>query len=86
VDASYWAVALDRAMLTYFEVGPHARFERHAHDSEQITFVLEGQLVFAFDDRRVTVGPGDLPPRGRGRSGRRPGGRCVEPHPRGIRE
>ncbi len=24
-----WAIALDRAMLTYFELQPHARFERH---------------------------------------------------------
>ena len=58
--ASYWAVALEHAMLTYFEVAPGARFERHAHESEQITLVLEGSLVFDFDDRRVTVGQGEV--------------------------
>jgi len=58
--ASYWAVALDRAMLSYFEVGPHTRFERHSHESEQITLVLEGALVFEFDDLCVTVAPGEV--------------------------
>ena len=45
--AKLWAVALSRAMLTYFEVEPHARFEEHRHDSEQITLVLGGRLVDA---------------------------------------
>jgi quercetin dioxygenase-like cupin family protein/ketosteroid isomerase-like protein len=58
--ASYWAVALEHAMLTYFEVEPGARFERHAHESEQITLVLEGSLAFEFDDDRVAVGPGEV--------------------------
>ena len=58
--ASFWAVALEHAMLTYFEVEPEARFERHAHESEQITLVLDGALVFEFDDRSVTVGPGEV--------------------------
>ncbi len=58
--ASYWAVALEHAMLTYFEVEPHATFERHEHESEQITLVLDGALVFAFDDRSVTVGSGEV--------------------------
>jgi N-acetylglutamate synthase-like GNAT family acetyltransferase/mannose-6-phosphate isomerase-like protein (cupin superfamily) len=47
--ATMWAVALDRAMLTYFELQPHARFERHRHESEQITMVLEGELFFEVD-------------------------------------
>jgi amino-acid N-acetyltransferase len=44
--AAMWGVALERAMLTYFELQPHARFERHRHPSEQITMVLEGELFF----------------------------------------
>ena len=47
--ATMWAVALDRAMLTYFELEPHARFDRHCHESEQITMVLEGELFFEVD-------------------------------------
>ncbi len=56
--ARLWAVALERAMLTYFEVEPHARFERHAHEGEQITTVVEGELFFELDDAVVRVGPG----------------------------
>ncbi len=33
----YWTVSLSKAMLTYFKVPPRARFEEHAHESEQIT-------------------------------------------------
>ncbi len=44
--ASMWAVALERTMLTYFEVEPRSRFELHRHASEQITMVLEGELFF----------------------------------------
>jgi amino-acid N-acetyltransferase len=59
--ASFFAVALERVMLTYFEVEAGARFERHAHESEQITMVLEGELVFELDSGRdVRVGPGEV--------------------------
>jgi arsenate reductase len=59
--AAYWAVALAKAMLTRFEVQPGARFERHAHEAEQITLVLKGSLIFEFDDQPpVTVGAGEV--------------------------
>ncbi len=58
--ARLWAVALNKAMLTYFEVDPHARFERHSHEAEQITMVLEGELFFEMDDRLVRVGAGEV--------------------------
>jgi N-acetylglutamate synthase-like GNAT family acetyltransferase/mannose-6-phosphate isomerase-like protein (cupin superfamily) len=59
--ATMWAVALDRAMLTYFELQPHARFERHRHESEQITMVLEGELFFEVDGaREVRVRAGEV--------------------------
>lgn len=56
----YWAVALTRAMLTYFRVPPRARFEEHAHESEQITYVLAGTLVFAIDGREYHVAAGEV--------------------------
>lgn len=58
--ASYWAVALERTMLTYFEVAPGTRFERHQHEAEQITLVLSGVLCFEFDDRVIEAGPGEV--------------------------
>jgi amino-acid N-acetyltransferase len=58
--ASMWAVGLERAMLTYFEIAPRARFERHRHESEQISLVLEGELVFELDVGEVTVRAGEV--------------------------
>jgi len=45
--AKMWAVALKSTMLTYFEVEPHSRFERHSHESEQITMVRKRHLKAA---------------------------------------
>jgi amino-acid N-acetyltransferase len=58
--AAMWAVALDRAMLTYYEIEPHARFERHQHEGEQITLVLDGELLFEAEGRTIRVGPGEV--------------------------
>ena len=33
---------------------------RHSHENEQISHVLEGSLLFQFDDREITAGAGDL--------------------------
>lgn len=58
--AKLWSVALSKTMLTYFEVEPHARFERHSHEAEQITMVLEGELFFELDGRLVKVRAGEV--------------------------
>lgn len=58
--ARFWSVSLQHTQLTWFEVPPNARFERHAHPSEQITTVLEGSLSFVFDDHRQLVSAGDV--------------------------
>ncbi len=59
--ASMWAVALEKTMLTYFEVEPRSRFERHTHASEQITLVLEGELFFEVaGGRKVRVEAGEV--------------------------
>jgi amino-acid N-acetyltransferase len=69
--ASMWAVALERVMLTAFEIAPRSRFDAHHHASEQITLVLEGELFFEVaggPELRVGAGeviaiPADLPHR-----------------------
>ena len=38
---------------------PGARFSRHAHPAEQLTFVLRGALVFVFDDRETRLEAGE---------------------------
>ena len=58
--AAMWAVALDRAMLTYYEIGAHTRFETHQHEAEQITLVLEGELFFEVEGKEIRVGPGEV--------------------------
>lgn len=58
--ASMWAVALERAMLTYYEIQPRSRFDAHRHEAEQITLVLEGELVFEVEGKETRVGPGEV--------------------------
>jgi len=58
--AAMWAVALERAMLTYYEIQPHARFDTHRHEAEQITLVLEGELFFEVEGKEIRVGPGEV--------------------------
>ena len=58
--AKMWAVTLEKTMFTYFEVEPHSRFERHDHESEQITMVLEGALYFEVDSGVIRVGRGEV--------------------------
>ena len=55
-----WAVALEKSMLTYFEVEPNSRFDMHKHESEQITFVLEGVLYFEMQDNTIGVNEGEV--------------------------
>lgn len=44
--AKMWAIALEKAMLTYFEIEPNSVFDMHSHESEQITMVIMGELFF----------------------------------------
>ncbi|MHC4241660.1 MAG: cupin domain-containing protein, partial [Planctomycetota bacterium] len=55
-----WSVALEKAMLTYFEVQPNCRHEKHNHESEQITFVLEGELFFELQEGTICVKKGEV--------------------------
>ena len=58
--AKMWGVALEKAMLTYFEVQPNCRFEKHNHESEQITFILEGELFFEIQEETICVKKGEV--------------------------
>jgi amino-acid N-acetyltransferase len=57
--ARMWAVGLEKVLMTYFEVDPGTRFERHQHEGEQITSVVEGELMFEIDGTVVRVGSGE---------------------------
>ncbi len=58
--ANMWAVGLEKAMLTYFELEPNTVFPEHSHEAEQITLVLEGELTFAYDGKEVILKTGDV--------------------------
>ncbi len=58
--AGMWAVGLDKAMLTYFEMAPDTQFPEHSHEAEQITLVLEGELTFTYEGKTVTLKPGEV--------------------------
>jgi quercetin dioxygenase-like cupin family protein len=58
--AKMWGVALEKAMLTYFEVQPNCRFEKHNHESEQITFILEGELFFELPEGTICIRKGEV--------------------------
>ena len=57
--AKFWAVKLQKTMFTYFEAEPNCVFEKHSHESEQITMVLEGNLYFEFEDGIKCVSKGE---------------------------
>jgi len=58
--ANMWAVGLEKAMLTYFEMAPDTQFPDHAHEAEQITLILEGELTFAYDGKIVALKSGEV--------------------------
>jgi quercetin dioxygenase-like cupin family protein len=58
--ARFWSVSLSRTQLTYFEVEANCRFDGHSHPSEQITFVLAGELFFETVFGITRVGAGEV--------------------------
>lgn len=55
-----WGVALDKVLLTYFEMKPNCKFIYHRHKSEQITMVLSGELFFKLKGRTVCLKKGEV--------------------------
>lgn len=55
-----WGVALDKVLLTYFELKPRCKFSYHHHKSEQITMVLSGELFFKIEGRTVCLKKGEV--------------------------
>jgi len=54
------AIALEKSILTCFEIYPESRFEMHSHQSERITMVLEGMLNFEVSEEEISIGPGEV--------------------------
>ncbi len=58
--AQMWAVGLKKAMMTYFELEPNTIFPKHSHEAEQITVVMEGELTFVLQEKKITLKSGDV--------------------------
>lgn len=48
----------DRMTLAIVEIPPGRQVPEHAHDNEQIGFVIEGSLTFTIGDEARELGPG----------------------------
>ncbi len=57
--AQYWVARLDKLMFTWFDVPPFATFPLHSHESEQITYVPNGELFFEVDEQTHCLKVGD---------------------------
>jgi quercetin dioxygenase-like cupin family protein len=53
------AVYLDNLMLTFFEFEPGRVIPEHAHPHEQISYVLEGEMVFTLGGQTRTLRAGE---------------------------
>ena len=58
--SSYWGINGENLMFTYFEVPANTEFAEHAHISEQVTFVLEGELFFKIENKTHLLKAGDV--------------------------
>jgi len=59
------AIYLDNVMLTFFAFEPGRVIPEHAHPHEQISYVLEGEMVFTLDGETRTLYAGEgatIPP------------------------
>lgn len=65
--ADFWSINEKNLQFTWFEVPPQTKFAKHQHDSEQITYVLEGVLFFKLENDiyRLAVGDSIVIPSGK---------------------
>jgi amino-acid N-acetyltransferase len=57
--SSFWSIEGKNLQFTWFEVPPNKKFPNHLHDSEQITYVLEGELFFELENAVYKLSGGD---------------------------
>jgi quercetin dioxygenase-like cupin family protein len=57
--ARFWAVTGNNLQFTWFEIPSGATFKEHSHGSEQITYVLNGELFFKIGNSINKLSAGD---------------------------
>ena len=53
-------ITAERVTIARFELKPAGIVPRHAHENEQVSYIVSGALKFVFDDREVVVRGGEL--------------------------
>jgi len=57
--SEFWSLEGKNVQFTWFDVPANTNFRTHKHDSEQITYVLEGELFFKSGDTIYRLAKGD---------------------------
>ena len=57
--ASFWSIEGTNVQFTWFDVPADTNFSAHKHESEQITYVLEGELFFKSENSVYKLSAGD---------------------------
>ena len=57
--SSFWSIEGTNVQFTWFDVPANTNFPAHKHESEQITYVLEGELFFKSETSVYKLSMGD---------------------------
>jgi quercetin dioxygenase-like cupin family protein len=57
--SAYWSIEGTNVQFTWFDVPANTSFSTHKHESEQITYVLEGELFFKSENSIYKLSAGD---------------------------
>lgn len=57
--SAYWSIEGNSVQFTWFDVPANTSFSTHKHESEQITYVLEGELFFRSENSIYKLSAGD---------------------------
>ena len=58
-NSEFWSMEGKSVQFTWFDVPANTNFPNHKHDSEQITYVLEGELFFKTDNTVYRLAKGN---------------------------
>jgi unsaturated pyranuronate lyase len=53
-------ITAERVTIARFELARGGIVPRHAHENEQVSYIVSGALKFVFDDREIVVRGGEL--------------------------
>ena len=57
--SAFWSLEGTNVQFTWFDVPSNTKFPSHKHESEQVTYVLEGELFFKSENSIYKLSAGD---------------------------